>query len=158
MGACPPIIFPPVDFSLTEDQDRLREAVRDFARREVAPHAARWDREAAFPAETFRALAGLGLLGVRVPEAYGGAGLGPVETALVVEEIAAADASLAVLYSVHATLVCSVLVRHAPEDVRRAALPDLASGKRIGCYALQNGFFPCFQTHLPYIPNGDDLL
>ncbi|MBI4229230.1 MAG: acyl-CoA dehydrogenase [Planctomycetes bacterium] len=125
-----------MDFDLTEDHLRLREMVRDFARSEIAPNAAAWDRDGTFPAGAVRRMGELGLMGVQIPEAYGGAGLDPISGAIVVEEIARADASSSVILSVNNSLVCNLILKHGSEEQKRRILPDLASGRKLGCYGL----------------------
>ncbi|HLV11523.1 MAG TPA: acyl-CoA dehydrogenase [Trueperaceae bacterium] len=125
-----------MDFSLSEEQQALRQAVRDFARAEVAPLAADLDREPRFPWETLRKMGALGLLGVTTPEEYGGAGLDVVTYVVLLEEIAAADASHATIMSVTNGLPQSLLLTHGTEEQRRRYLPRLASGEWIGAFCL----------------------
>src|SRR5437764_14530909 len=93
---------------LSEEQRLLRDTAREFARRELAPHAAEWDREARFPQEALAELGKLGFMGMLVPEQYGGAGADHVGYALAVEEIAAGDGATSTIGSVN-TLCCSVV-------------------------------------------------
>ena len=125
-----------MDFSLSEEQIALMTAVREFARAEIVPVAAALDREGRFPWETLRKMGALGLLGVTTPERYGGAGLDNVSYAILVEEIAAADASHATIMSVTNGLPQSLLLSHGTEEQRDAYLPKLASGEWIGAFCL----------------------
>ncbi len=125
-----------MDFSFTEEQLALRAVVRDFAREEIAPLAVKLDREPRFPWETLRKMGELGLLGVTTPEDYGGAGLDNVTYAVLVEEVAAADASHATIMSVTNGLPQSLLLRHGTEEQKRRYLPRLASGEWIGAFCL----------------------
>src|SRR5690606_40405962 len=93
---------------LTEEQEMTRDAVRAFVRKEIVPHAARWDRESTFPAEALCGLAALGCYGVAVPEQWGGAGLDYATLALVIEEIAAGDGATSTIVSVNNCPVCSI--------------------------------------------------
>ncbi len=125
-----------MDFSLTEEQLALRAAVRDFAREQIAPLAPELDREPRFPWETLRKMGALGLLGVTTPEEYGGAGLDNVTYAVLLEEIAAADASHATIMSVTNGLPQSLLLRHGTPEQKARYLPKLASGEWIGAFCL----------------------
>jgi len=128
-----------MDFSLSEEQIALMTAVREFARGEIAPVAAALDRESRFPWDTLRKMGALGLLGVTTPEEYGGAGLDNVSYVILVEEIAAADASHATIMSVTNGLPQSLLLAHGTEEQRRSYLPRLASGEWIGAFCLSEG-------------------
>src|SRR5262245_32298257 len=90
-----------MDFELTPEQQLIRETVRDFATREIAPRARHVDESGDFPTETFRKMGQLGLMGVAVPEAYGGAGADSVSAALAIEEVARACGSTALAYAAH---------------------------------------------------------
>jgi butyryl-CoA dehydrogenase len=121
---------------LTDEQRQIRDAVRDFAQRELAPHAAAWDREHRFPREALRALGKLGALGIVVPEAYGGAGLDYVSLALVMEEIAAGDGATSTIVSVQNSVVCGPILKFGDEAQKARYLPPLARGEWIGCFCL----------------------
>src|ERR1700684_2043503 len=95
-----------VDFSLTDEQQQLRRTVRTFAESEIAPHVMERDEASRFPSEILSKLAELGLLGVIFPEKYGGAGLGYIEYALAIEELARVDGSVAIIIAAHNSL-CS---------------------------------------------------
>jgi len=125
-----------VDFELTEDQLSIRDMVRDVARNEIAPHAVKWDREQHFPRELFAQFGELGLLGVLVPEKYGGAGLGYVEYVLILEEIGAADGGVGLGVAAHNSLCTNHLFLFGSEDLKARYLPKLASGEWIGAWGL----------------------
>jgi len=128
--------MPDLCFDLPEDLALLRETARQFAAEHVAPTAKARDLEHRFPREEFARAAELGFAGVLVPEEYGGAGLGTLAAALMTEEISRACASTGVTLSVHNSLMCSPLVRHATAEQKRRWLPRLASGELLGAYAL----------------------
>src|SRR6185369_9509325 len=110
--------------------------VREFAAREITPVAAKHDREHSFPMATAKRMGALGLLGITVPEAYGGPGADYVSFALVAEELARADASHSVIFGANASLSVGPLLAFGTEEQKRRWLPGLASGKLLGCYAL----------------------
>ena len=121
---------------LTEDQRMVRDAVREFVRGEVAPHAARWDRDSEFPAEALRGLAALGCYGVAVPERWGGAGLDYVSLALILEEIAAGDGATSTIVSVNNCPVCSMLLAYGSDAQKERWLAPLARGEMLGAFCL----------------------
>ena len=121
---------------LTEEQEMTRDAVRAFVRKEIAPHAARWDRESTFPAEALRGLAALGCYGVAVPEQWGGAGLDYASLALVIEEIAAGDGATSTIVSVNNCPVCSILLAWGSDAQKAQWLRPLASGRMLGAFCL----------------------
>jgi alkylation response protein AidB-like acyl-CoA dehydrogenase len=121
---------------LTPEQEMIRDALRDFAQRELAPNAARWDREHAFPREALRGLAALGAYGVCVPESYGGAGLDYVSLALALEEIAAGDGATSTIVSVNNCPVCAILLAWGNEAQKRKYLVPLARGEMLGAFCL----------------------
>lgn len=125
-----------MDFALTDELELLRDTVRTFAEKEVAPRAAARDREAAFPNDELSAAAALGLCGLFVPEPFGGNPVGVLGSAIVYEELAAVSAALSVTLSVHNSLVCGAVALHAREDIKRTLLPKLAQGEILGAYAL----------------------
>jgi butyryl-CoA dehydrogenase len=125
-----------MNLELTEEQTLLRDSVRAFAREQILPHAAEIDRKAEFPHDQFRAMADMGLMGVAVPEEWGGAGMDHVAYALAIEEISAACASCGVITSVNNSLVCDPLLRYGTDAQKQEWLKPIASGKKIGCYAL----------------------
>ncbi len=123
-------------FDLPEDLREARRHVRAFARAEIAPHAARRDEEGTFPRATLAEMGALGLLGVTTPERYGGAGLDMAAYVVFLEEIAAADASLATLMAVTNGLPQKMLLDHGSEAQKEAYLPPLASGRAFGAFCL----------------------
>ncbi|MHA0040971.1 acyl-CoA dehydrogenase [Deinococcus sp. PEB2-63] len=127
---------PGMSFALSSDQRLIVEHVRDYARAEIAPHAARFDRSGDYPREQLRGLADLGLMGATVPEAWGGAGLDSVTYALCLEEVAAADASVAVIVSVQNGLPEQMILRYGSDAQRDRYLRPLAAGQHIGAFCL----------------------
>ncbi|MDE2607024.1 MAG: acyl-CoA dehydrogenase family protein [Burkholderiales bacterium] len=121
---------------LTPDQEMIRDAVRDFAREQLWPHAARWDREHTFPREAHRGLAALGAYGICVPEEYGGAGLDYLTLALVLEEIAAGDGGTSTAISVTNCPVNAILMRYGSEAQKKQWLTRLAQGELLGAFCL----------------------
>lgn len=116
--------------------DLIRQMVRDFGAREIRPQARAWDAEARFPAEAIAALGELGLLGIEVPEEHGGAGFGAVESAVVMEELAAQDGSVALAVAAHNGLACGHILTLGTAEQQAELLPELASGERLGAWAL----------------------
>jgi len=125
-----------VDFQLSNDQIAIRDMVRDFARKEIVPNATQWDEEQHFPRDLFSKLGELGLLGVVVPEEYGGAGLGYVEYVAILEEIGAADGAIGLSVAAHNSLCTNHLLLFGSDELRREYLPKLASGEWIGAWGL----------------------
>jgi alkylation response protein AidB-like acyl-CoA dehydrogenase len=125
-----------VDFGLTPEQREIQSLAREFARVEVEPHAAAWDRAHAFPLDVLGKLAGLGLLGVCVPEEYGGAGADFLSYVLVLEELSRADAGLGVTVAVHTSACTLPLLAFGTDEQRVRFVPPLARGEAIGCFAL----------------------
>jgi alkylation response protein AidB-like acyl-CoA dehydrogenase len=125
-----------MDFGLNQDQLAIRDMVRDFARKEIAPRAAEWDEAQHFPRELFSRLGELGLLGVVIPENWGGAGLGYIEYAAVLEEIGAADGGIGLSVAAHNSLCTNHLYLYGRDELKRAYLPRLASGEWIGAWGL----------------------
>ena len=121
---------------LTDEQRQIRDTLRTFAREELAPHAAAWDREHTFPREALRALGALGALGIVVPEAWGGAGLDYVSLAVALEEIAAGDGATSTMVSVQNSVVCGPINAFGSDAQKRQYLASLASGERLGCFCL----------------------
>jgi len=125
-----------MDFELTEEQQMIQEAARDFAQSEIAPVAAAFDESGEFPLDTIRKAGELGFMGLEVPEEYGGAGIDAVGFALVIEEIAAADAAHSTVISVNNSLYCSGILEFGTEEQKQAFVKPVASGEAIGAYAL----------------------
>jgi alkylation response protein AidB-like acyl-CoA dehydrogenase len=125
-----------IDFELTDEQQLVRETARGFAERELAPRAAARDRSGQFPVEELKALAGLGLLGVNLPEALGGAQAGVIAYSLAMTEVARADASVAVAMAV-TNMVGEVIVRFGTEEQQQRFVPQLTSGAAVaGAFGL----------------------
>ena len=125
-----------MDFSLSEHHELLRKSVRDFARAEVFPHAKQWDLEERFPKEIVPKLAALGLLGIRIPEEYGGSGMDVTSYAICVEEIARADGSLALTVASHNGLGTGHILGFGSEALKKKYLPRAASGEWLAAWAL----------------------
>ena len=121
---------------LGDDHRAVQEAVRSFVQAEIAPHAARWDREAHFPKEELRGLAALGCYGVAVPTEYDGAGLDYLALAVILEEIAAGDGATSTVVSVNNCPVCSILMAWANEAQKEKWLKPLARGEMLGAFCL----------------------
>jgi len=125
-----------MDLSLSPEQQEIRRLVRDFAEREVKPRAQAIDQTGEFPRDLVDKAAGLGLLGILVPEAHGGAGLDHVSFAIFVEEVARFCASTAVILDVHISVGTEPIVLFGSEDQKRRWLPDLAQGHTLAAFAL----------------------
>jgi alkylation response protein AidB-like acyl-CoA dehydrogenase len=125
-----------MDFSLSEHHELLRKTVRDFARTEVVPYAKKWDEEERFPKEIVPKLAALGLLGIRIPEEYGGSGMDVTSYAICVEEIARADGSLALTVASHNGLGTGHILSFGSEAIKKKYLPKAASGEWLAAWAL----------------------
>lgn len=121
---------------LTEQQTMIRDTARDFAREQLAPHAARWDRECTFPREAIDHLGRLGLMGITVPEEWGGAGADSVSMALALEEIARGDASTSTIVSGHNSVGCMPLYRFGNDPQRDRFLRPMASGEMLSAFLL----------------------
>jgi alkylation response protein AidB-like acyl-CoA dehydrogenase len=125
-----------VDFQLSQDQQAVRDMVRDFSRKEIAPNAIEWDEAQHFPRDLFAKLGELGLLGVLIPEELGGAGLGYVDYVTILEEIGAADGAIGLSVAAHNSLCTNHLFLFGSDDLKRDYLPRLASGEWIGAWGL----------------------
>ena len=125
-----------MDFTLSEHHELLRKTVRDFARTEVLPHARKWDEEERFPKEIVPKLAELGLLGIRIPEEYGGSGMDTVSYAICVEEIARADGSLALTVASHNGLGTGHILAFGSDAQKQRYLPKAAKGEWLAAWAL----------------------
>lgn len=121
---------------LTQDQEMIRDAMRDFVQGQITPHAAQWDREHTFPQDVHRGLAALGAYGIVVPEEWGGAGLDYVSLALVLEEIAAGDGGTSTAISVTNCPVNAILMRYGNEAQKQQWLVPLARGEMLGAFCL----------------------
>ena len=121
---------------LTEEQALVRDTMRAFARDELAPHAAAWDREHTFPREALHALGALGALGMVVPERWGGAAMDYVSLAITLEEIAAGDGATSTIVSVQNSVVCGPLNAFGTDAQKEKYLKPLARGEQFGCFCL----------------------
>ena len=121
---------------LTDQQRMIRDAARSFARAELAPHAAEWDREARFPREAVAGMGRLGLMGMLVPDAWGGAGADHVSYALAIEEVAAGDGACSTIMSVQNSVVCAPLLGFGSDRQKQRFLKPLAAGEMLGAFAL----------------------
>jgi alkylation response protein AidB-like acyl-CoA dehydrogenase len=125
-----------MDFELSEHHRHLRQSVREFARAEIAPHAQQWDREERFPTELVPKLAAMGLLGIRIPEEYGGSGMDTTAYAVCVEEIARVDGSMALTVASHNGLGTGHVLAFGSEELKRRYLPRAATGEWLAAWAL----------------------
>ncbi len=125
-----------MSFDLPDDLVALRDVVRDFAANEIRPHAREWDREQFIPDELTAKVAELGLLGIMVPEQYGGAGLGYLANSVIVEEIARQDGGVALFLAAHNGLCISHLLIGASDEQKTKYLPKLATGQHLGAWGL----------------------
>jgi alkylation response protein AidB-like acyl-CoA dehydrogenase len=123
-------------FTLTEEHEMIRQAARDFAQKEIAPRAAEYDESGEFPLETIRKMGALGLMGVEVPEEYGGAGMDTLAYVLALEEICKADASHGTIMSVNNSLFCHGVLKFGTETQKEKYLRAVASGQAVGAYSL----------------------
>jgi isovaleryl-CoA dehydrogenase len=128
--------FQGLDFGLGETADALRDQIATFAAAEIAPRAADIDRQNEFPADLWRKLGDIGLLGITVEEEYGGAGMGYLEHVVAMEEISRASASVGLSYGAHSNLCVNQIRRSGTEDQRRRYLPKLVSGAHVGALAM----------------------
>ncbi len=121
---------------LSDEQSAIRDTIGAFARERLAPNAARWDREHAFPLDALRALGALGAMGVVVPERWGGAELDYVSLAVALEEIAAGDGATSTIVSVQNSVVCGPILAFGTDAQKERWLAPLARGERLGCFCL----------------------
>ena len=125
-----------MEFSLTDEQQQLRRTVREFAEGEIAPHVMEWDEASKFPSEIIPKLAEMGLLGVIFPEKYGGAGMGYVEYALIIEELSRVDGSVGIIVAAHNSLCTNHIYKFGNEAQRQRYVVPLAQGQKLGCWSL----------------------
>src|SRR5438034_9383181 len=125
-----------MDLSLTPEQSEIQALTRELAQAEIEPHAAEWDRQERFPRELFGKLAELGLMGVCVPEEYGGAGADFLSYILVLEELSRADAGVGVTVAVHTSAVTLPILTFGTDEQRSRFVPPLARGEHLGSFAL----------------------
>jgi alkylation response protein AidB-like acyl-CoA dehydrogenase len=125
-----------MDFDLTDDQRMIRDMVRDFAQKEIAPIAAEMDKTEEFPWPVVRKMGELGLLGLPIPEKYGGAGADTVSYAIAVEEVSRASGSLGITLAAHTSLGTYPIYLFGTEEQKHAYLPPLATGQGLGAFGL----------------------
>ena len=128
--------LPGLNFQLGEDIDALRDAVREFAQTEIAPRAAEIDRTDQFPKDVWRKFGELGVLGITVPEQYGGANMGYLAHMVAMEEISRASASVGLSYGAHSNLCVNQINRNGTEAQKQKYLPKLISGEHVGALAM----------------------
>jgi len=121
---------------LSEQQIMIRDMARQFAREQLAPHAAEWDETSRFPAEAVRAMGEVGLMGMLVPEEWGGAGVDAISYALVVEELAAGDGSCSTIMTVHNSVGCVPIWKYGTQAQKERFLRPLVKGEMLGCFCL----------------------
>ena len=125
-----------LNFELTEEQEQVKRTVREFAEAEIRPHVMEWDEAQHFPRELFPKMGELGLMGVLFPEEYGGAGMGYVEYATIIEELARVDGSIGLSVAAHNSLCSNHLFQYGSEEQRRKFVAPLARGEKLGAWAL----------------------
>jgi len=125
-----------MDFHLSEEEELIYETVREFAEREIRPHAAEWDRAGEFPRELIPRLADLGLLGMTIPSEHGGSGMTMVSIALAIEALAWGDAGVALSVAAHNSLCARHIALFGSPEQKRRYLPKLASGEALGVWCL----------------------
>jgi alkylation response protein AidB-like acyl-CoA dehydrogenase len=125
-----------VDFDYTPEQIQLRRAVREFAAAEILPHVMEWDEAQIFPLEVIKKLGKLGYMGAIFPEEYGGAGLGYVEYAIIIEELSRVDGSVGIIVAAHTSLCSNHIYKAGSEEQKQKYLTRLTSGDAIGCWSL----------------------
>jgi alkylation response protein AidB-like acyl-CoA dehydrogenase len=131
-----PVIICFVTFDFTPEQIQLRKAVREFAEAEIAPHVMEWDEGQIFPLETIKRLGELGYMGAIFPEELGGAGLGYIDYAILIEELSRVDGSIGIILAAHTSLCANHIFRAGDDAQRRRYIPRLARGEWIGCWSL----------------------
>jgi butyryl-CoA dehydrogenase len=125
-----------MDLDLLPEHELIRRTARELATREILPRAAAIDREHRYPAEIIAKLGEVGLMGMMVPEAWGGAGMDALSYALALEEVSRACAATGVIMSVNNSLCCAPILAHGTDAQKKAWLPDVAAGRKLGCFAL----------------------
>jgi butyryl-CoA dehydrogenase len=125
-----------MDFQLTDEQRQVRDMCRDFAAKELAPNARRWDLNHEFPREAVKKLGELGLMGIAVPAELGGAGMDNISYALAMEEISRGCAGTGVIMSVSNSLFCDPVMKYGTDEQKKQFLAPYASGEKLGAYAL----------------------
>ncbi len=121
---------------LTQEQEMIRDAMRDFAQERLTPFAGEWDRNHTFPAEALKELGALGAMGVTVPEEWDGAGMDYMSLVLMLEEIAAGDGATSTIVSVQNSLACGITLKYGSDEQKEKYLKPLARGDMLGCFCL----------------------
>src|SRR6266851_460535 len=125
-----------MDFRLSEEQDLLRRSVREFAETEIRPHVREWDQAQHFPIELMPKLAALGLLGIQVPEQYGGAAMSAIDYCICIEELARVDPGVALSVAAHNGLCASHIFLFGNEAQKETFLAPLVRGAKLGAWGL----------------------
>ncbi len=125
-----------MEFELNEEQQQIKMSVREFAEAEIAPHVSEWDETQHFPVELIPKLAELGLMGVIFPEEYGGAGMGYVEYATIIEELSRVDGSVGISVAAHNSLCSNHIYMYGTEEQKQKFLVPLAQGRHLGAWGL----------------------
>ncbi len=126
----------PMEFDLTEEQLQVKRMVREFAEAEIKPHVMEWDEAQHFPRELFRKMSELGLMGVIFPEEYGGAGMGYIEYATIIEELSRVDGSIGLSIAAHNSLCTNHIFQYGTAEQKRRFVTPLAKGEKLGAWAL----------------------
>jgi alkylation response protein AidB-like acyl-CoA dehydrogenase len=125
-----------IDFEITPEQEQLRRSVREFAEAEIRPHVARWDETQQFPLEAIKKASEMGLLGAIFPEDLGGASLGYIDYAIIIEELARVDPSVGLIVAAHNSLCTNHIFIAGSDEQKQRYIPKLASGEWLGCWSL----------------------
>ncbi len=125
-----------MDFSFSDEQVQLRKQVRQFAEAEIGPHVLEWDENQTFPLDVIKKCGELGFMGAIFPEDYGGSGLGYVEYAIIIEELARVDPAVALIIAAHNSLCTNHIYLAGSEEQKQRYLPKLTTGEWIGCWSL----------------------
>src|SRR6188474_1439148 len=125
-----------MDLRATPEQELLRRSVREFAEAEIRPHVMEWDEAQGFPNELVRKMAALGLMGIQVPEAYGGAAMSGVDYCICIEEVARVDPSIALSVAAHNGLGLAHLYMFGNDEQKKKYVVPLAKGEQLGAWAL----------------------
>src|SRR6195256_4387113 len=125
-----------MDFDYTPEQIQLRKSVRDFAESEIKPHVLEWDEEQIFPLEVIKKAGQLGFLGAIFPEDLGGAGLGYIDYAIIIEELSRVDPAVGLIVAAHNSLCTNHIFLAGNKEQHEKYIPRLATGEWIGCWSL----------------------
>src|SRR5262245_37496862 len=126
----------PIQLDLTEEQLQVKRMARQFAEAEIKPHVMEWDETQHFPRGLFSKMGELGLMGIIFPEEYGGAGMGYIEYATLIEEIARIDGSVGLSLAAHNSLCTNHIFQYGSEEQKRRFVVPLARGEKLGAWAL----------------------